>query len=108
MEAIDVHGVDYLVKPHSSERCEAVLERAKSQKVEKAPDAAALAATARPAGQFLERIVVKDGTKVTLVPTAKLDHVEALDDYLWLAPDGKKLFNQHTLHSVDTALYPDR
>ena len=106
MKAFDVHAVDYLLKPYSRERFEAALERAKSQKVEKAPDAAALAATARPAGQFLERIVVKDGTKVTLVPTAKLDYVEALDDYVSLATEGKKLLKQQTISSLEAALDP--
>ena len=106
MKAFDVHAVDYLLKPYSKERFEAALERAKSQKAEKAPDAAALAATARPAGQFLERIVVKDGTKVTLVPTANLDYVEALDDYVSLATEGKKLLKQQTISSLEAALDP--
>jgi two-component system, LytTR family, response regulator len=106
MKAFDVHAVDYLLKPYSKERFEAALERAKNQKAEKAPDAAALAATARPAGQYLERIVVKDGTKVTLVPTAKLDYVEALDDYVSLATEGKKLLKQQTISSLEAALDP--
>lgn len=106
MKAFDVHAVDYLLKPYSKERFEAALERAKSQKAEKAPDPAALAATARPAGQFLERIVVKDGTKVTLVPTANLDYVEALDDYVSLATEGKKLLKQQTISSLEAALDP--
>ncbi len=106
MKAFDVHAVDYLLKPYSKERFEAALERAKSQKAEKAPDATALAATARPTGQFLDRIVVKDGTKVTLVPTAKLDYVEALDDYVSLATEGKKLLKQQTISSLQAALDP--
>ena len=106
MKAFDVHAVDYLLKPYSKERFEAALERAKNPKAEKAPDAAALAATARPAGQYLERIVVKDGTKVTLVPTAKLDYVEALDDYVSLATEGKKLLKQQTISSLEAALDP--
>jgi two-component system LytT family response regulator len=106
MKAFDVHAVDYLLKPYSKERFEAALERAKSQKMEKAPDATALAATARPSGQFLERIVVKDGAKVTLVPTAKLDYAEALDDYVSLATEGKKLLKQQTISSLQAALDP--
>jgi two-component system LytT family response regulator len=106
MKAFDVHAVDYLLKPYSKERFEAALERAKSQKAQKVPHAAALATTMRPAGQFLERIVVKDGTKVTLVPTAKLEYVEALDDYVSLATEGKKLLKQQTISSLEAALDP--
>jgi two-component system, LytTR family, response regulator len=106
MKAFDVHAVDYLLKPYSKERFEAALERAKSQKAQKVPNAAALATTMRPVGQFLERIVVKDGTKVTLVPTAKLEYVEALDDYVSLATEGKKLLKQQTISSLEAALDP--
>jgi two-component system, LytTR family, response regulator len=106
MKAFDVHAVDYLLKPYSKERFEAALERAKSQKAQKVPNAAALATTMRPAGQFLERIVVKDGTKVTLVPAAKLEYVEALDDYVSLATEGKKLLKQQTISSLEAALDP--
>jgi two-component system, LytTR family, response regulator len=106
MRAFDVHAVDYLLKPYSKERFEAALERAKHQKAEKSPNATMLAASARPAGQFLERIVVKDGTKVTLVPTAKLEYVEALDDYVSLVTEGKKLLKQQTISSLEAALDP--
>jgi two-component system LytT family response regulator len=43
---------------------------------------------------------------VTLVPTAKLDYVEALDDYVSLATEGKKLLKQQTISSLEAALDP--
>src|SRR5262244_288320 len=74
MKAFDVHAVDYLLKPVGRERFESALERAKSRIGEKMPRAEQLAAASRPPQQFLERIVVKDGAKVTLIPVAKLDY----------------------------------
>jgi two-component system LytT family response regulator len=106
MKAFDVHAVDYLLKPFSRERFEAALERAKSEKPGKDVDAAKLAAAARPAGQFAERIVVKDGTKVSLIPVAKLDYAEALDDYVSLACEGKKHLKQQTISGLEMALDP--
>ena len=106
MKAFDVHAVDYLLKPFSRERFEAALERAKSDKPGKDVDAAKLAAAARPAGQFAERIVVKDGTKVNLIPIAKLDYAEALDDYVSLACEGKKHLKQQTISGLEMALDP--
>lgn len=107
MRAFDVHAVDYLLKPFSRERFEAALQRVKERgATERAPDATMLAATARPAGEHLERIVVKDGAKVTLVPVAKLDYAEALDDYVSLATEGKKLLKQQTISSLEAALDP--
>ena len=108
MKAFDVHAVDYLLKPYSRERFEAALERAKSQKAPKQVDANELAAAARPAGQHAERIVVKDGTKVTLIPVAKLDYAEATDDYVTLVSEGKKHLKQQTISGLEMALDPAR
>jgi len=108
MKAFDVHAVDYLLKPYSRERFEAALERAKSQKSTKQIDAGELAAAARPAGQYSERIVVKDGTKVTLIPVAKLDYAEATDDYVTLASEGKKHLKQQTISGLEMTLDPSQ
>ena len=106
MKAFEVHALDYLLKPFSRDRFESALERAKSQRPEKRAEPASLAASARPAGQFLERIVVKDGTKVTLIPVKKLDYAEALDDYVSLASEGKKQLKQQTISGLEAALDP--
>ena len=106
MKAFDVHAVDYLLKPFSRERFEAALERAKSQEGRKVVDAGELAAASRPVGQYAERIVVKDGTKVTLIAVNKLDYAEALDDYVSLVSEGKKHLKQQTISGLEMALDP--
>src|SRR5262244_1516614 len=97
MKAFEVHAVDYLLKPVGRERIEA-----------KVPMSAEIAAAARAPGQFAERIVVKDGTKVTLIPCSKLDYAEAQDDYVALASEGKKHLKQQTIASLETSLDPAR
>ena len=106
MRAFDVHAVDYLLKPIGRERFEAALSRAKERLGERMPAAQELAAAARPPQQFLERVVVKDGTRVTLIPIAKLDYVEAQDDYVALASQGKKHLKQQTIASLEACLDP--
>jgi two-component system, LytTR family, response regulator len=107
MKAFDVHAVDYLLKPFSRERFEAALERAKNRE-RKEVDAAELTAAARPAGQYAERIVVKDGTKVSLIAVSKLEYAEALDDYVSLVSEGKKHLKQQTISGLELALDPGR
>jgi two-component system, LytTR family, response regulator len=107
MRAFDVHAVDYLLKPIGRERFEAALDRAKSRLGEKMPAPLELAAAARAPRQFLERLVVKDGTKVTLIPVGKLDYAEAQDDYVALASLGRKHLKQQTIASLEACLNPD-
>jgi two-component system, LytTR family, response regulator len=106
MRAFDVHAVDYLLKPVGRERFEAALARAKTQMGEKMPPALELAAAARTPQQYVERIVVKDGTRVTLIPVSKLDYAESQDDYVALATQGKKHLKQQTIASLEAGLDP--
>ena len=108
MRAFDVHAVDYLLKPVGRERFEAALARAKDRVAEKKPIPAELAAAARSPQQFLERVVIRDGTRVTLIPVAKLDYAEAQDDYVALASQGAKHLKQQTIASLEAALDPAR
>jgi len=106
LRAFEVHAVDYLLKPVASDRFEAALERAKQRLGAPAPPVAELAAAAREPGHYAERIVVKDGTRVHIIPVAKLDYVEAQDDYVALASLGKKHLKQQTISGVEAVLDP--
>lgn len=106
LRAFEVHAVDYLLKPFTAERFDAALERAKQRIGTKLPAPTELMAATREPGQYAERIVVKDGTRVQIVPVAKLDYAEAQDDYVALASQGKKHLKQQTISSLEGALDP--
>lgn len=107
LRAFEVHAVDYLLKPVAPDRFEAALERAKKRLgTPSLPPVSELAAAAREPGHYAERIVVKDGTRVQIIPVAKLDYVEAQDDYVALASQGKKHLKQQTISGVEATLDP--
>jgi two-component system LytT family response regulator len=108
MKAFDAHAVDYLLKPFSLDRFEKALERARQRLGEKLPPAVELAAAARPPQQYLQRIVVKDGARVHIIPVDRLDYAEAQDDYVELHSQGKTYLKQQTISSLETTLDPER
>jgi two-component system LytT family response regulator len=108
MKAFDAHAVDYLLKPFSLDRFEKALERARERLGKKMPPPVELAAAARPPQQFLQRIVVKDGAKVHIIPVDRLDYAEAQDDYVALHSQGKSYLKQQTISSLETGLDPQQ
>ena len=106
LRAFEAQAVDYLLKPFSQERFDAALAKARALGAAR-PPAMQLAIAARD-GKPLERIVVKDGPKVTIVHLDRLDWVQAQDDYVLLRTEGKSLLKQQTLASLEAQLDANR
>ena len=105
MRAFDAHAVDYLLKPFSPQRFERALERARARLGERRtlPE---IAPEARPAGVYAQRIVVKDGTRVHIIPVARLEYVAAQDDYVALHSEGRSYLKQQPIAAVEALLDP--
>jgi two-component system, LytTR family, response regulator len=111
LRAFEAHAVDYLLKPFSKERFDAALAKARllceGLAAATQPHAAELAVAVR-SGRPLERIVVKDGPKVTVVHLDRLDWVQAQDDYVLLRTEGRNLLKQQTLANLEMQLDASR
>ena len=109
VRAFEVRAVDYVLKPFREERLAEALARARdlSRKKEQ-PAPGALAAAARAPGQFLTRVVVRDGPHIRVIPVEKLDYAEAQDDNVSLKTEGKKYRKPQTLASLAASLDPAR
>ena len=109
IKAFEVHAVDYLLKPIAPERIGIALERARERVRKHAPmPVAELTEAGRPEGGALERVLVRQGAKVHVIPVAKLDWVEAQDDYVSLNSEGKAHLKQQTLTDLERKLDPAR
>src|SRR6476469_7198826 len=98
LRAFDVHAVDYLLKPFSAERFQAAIGRARERLRAKAiPDVEAIVRDARPRSGYAERVMIRDGAHVHVLPVDSLDYVEAQDDYVSFKSAGKSYLKDQTL-----------
>src|SRR5207249_2987 len=70
------------------------------------PAPADLRNAARAPGQYAQRLVVKDGTRVHIIPVSRLAYAEAQDDYIALHSEGKSYLKQQTISSLEASLDP--
>lgn len=113
LKAFEVHAVDYLLKPFGRERLAEALARVRERLAAPAgavpaPSGAKLAAAARQPGQFVERLLVRDGAKVHVIPVERLDYLEAQDDYVAIHSDGKVWLKHESLADLAEGLDPAR
>jgi two-component system LytT family response regulator len=112
LRAFDVHAVDYLLKPFSTERFQEAMarvrERLQAKTAASTQDVAALVRDAKPRTGPAERILIRDGANVHVLPVDAIDYVEAQDDYVAFKSDGKQYLKDQTLAAVEAMLDPTR
>jgi two-component system LytT family response regulator len=111
LRAFEVHALDYLLKPFSRERLEQALVHARErlgspQSGAAASRAVAAALDAAQRRAPLERILIRDGTRVQVIPAASIDYIEAQDDYVQVCAGGKAWLKSQRLAELEEQLDP--
>jgi two-component system LytT family response regulator len=88
LKAFEVRAIDYLLKPFSRERLGQALASARSRTTAPEQIAAVAQDAARRHGP-LERILIRDGARVHVVPASTIDWIEAQDDYVQISAGGR-------------------
>ncbi len=107
LRAFEVHAVDYLMKPVEPQRLIAALERAMRARAQSHSRCQPLRSCPPPRvrpGRPLERVLIREGGRVHVLPIDKIDFVEAQDDYLSFASGGKRQRKQQTMAEIETQL----
>ncbi|MFH0991137.1 MAG: LytTR family DNA-binding domain-containing protein [bacterium] len=108
LKAFEVHAVDYLLKPFDVERFGEAVARARERlKLHQRIPKSELVHEAQGL-QRIERILIRDGSKVHVIPIDKIDYIEAQDDYIAVQSEGKTHLKQHRLTDLEGSLDPKR
>ena len=105
LRAFEVHAIDYLLKPFSRARLAEALVQARLR----TPQPAQIEAVVKEAAARhtpLERILIRDGARVHVVPTASVDYIEAQDDYVAVCADGRQYLKLGSLAELEAQLDP--
>jgi len=109
LRAFEVHAVDYLLKPFSLERFQEALERGRERvRARASVPVEDIVRDAKPKAGHAERVLIRDGANVHVLPVDKIDYVEAQDDYVAFKTGGKTLLKEQTLGDLESQLDPRR
>jgi two-component system LytT family response regulator len=116
LRAFDVHAVDYLLKPFNEERFGEALSRARARLTARDESAApsgpgnldALVAAERQRHGPVERVLIRDGAQVHVLPVEQIDYVEAQDDYVCFKTAGRQYLKDQTMAALEATLDPMR
>jgi two-component system LytT family response regulator len=82
IKAFESNAVDYLLKPFSKERFEKAIQKYLQQQKPSSEKTEAVLESAAQSAVQQNRIVVKDGSKIKIIPVAQIHYLEAADDYV--------------------------
>jgi two-component system LytT family response regulator len=107
VKAFERHAVDYILKPFSKERLDEAVDQVTIRlKKKNALPVETIAADAGMKPAVLERVLVKDGSKVHVIPADKIDYIEAEDDYISIKSEGKSHLKQQRMAELEKMLDP--
>lgn len=100
IRAFEAHAIDYLLKPFDQHRFDKAIAKWQEQKTkDTGNNTQELLETASQSPSQNQRIVIKDGSKIKIIPVHDVQYLEAADDYVKIhTKDGYFLKNKTMNH----------
>jgi len=109
LKAFEANAADYLLKPYSRERFDEAIQKAFVRLRSKTPQIGLIKKLIEKNDEkkeFLERIVIKNGPKISIIPVQDVNYLEAQDDYVMIYSSEGKFLKQKTMKFFDEHLDP--
>lgn len=107
IKAFEFHALDYLLKPFSQQRFDQALAHARGSVGEEAA-VGAMVRDAVARNKPLCRVLIRDGARVHVIASEKIDYIEAQDDYVQIRSEGKSYLKNQTLSELEAQLEAQR
>src|SRR5438094_7122248 len=113
IRAFELHALDYLLKPFDQARFKDAIQHAKERlRSQRQKDGrlqmSALLENIKNKPQYLERLVIKAGGRITFLPTNEINWIEADDKYVHLHTSKARPMVRQTLSAMETQLDPTK
>lgn len=106
MKAFETHAIDYLLKPFSKERFDKAIQKWLQQRNQSEPKTTSQTLISAEIRQPEERnrIVVKEGSNIRIIPVHEINYIEAYDDYVKIFTQKEMFLKKKTLSFYEQSL----
>lgn len=113
LRAFDAHAIDYVLKPYDSDRFARAVARARDQLTTQRRSnlderLSALIEELSSRERYIERLVVRAGSRIVILPVAEIDWVEAASNYVRLHAAGQEYLLRETMTALEVKLDPSQ
>jgi two-component system LytT family response regulator len=110
IKAFEAHAIDYLLKPFSKERFDKAIQKWMQQHNQASATTATSALINEEIRQPEERnrIVVKEGSNIKIIPVHDIQYIEAYDDYVKIFTQKEMFLKKKTMSFYEQNLNPSQ
>jgi two-component system LytT family response regulator len=109
IKAFEMNAVDYLLKPFSADRFNVAVDKAidkLSKKLNEESKLKSIVKSIETQDTIIDRIVVKTGSKLKVIPIDTINYIEAQDDYVMIYTSEGKHLKEKTMKYYESHLNP--